>query len=164
MTRRYLVALGSNRVHHRHGRPRAVLAAAAQALEAAGLHVSAIAPVLDNPPMGPSIRRYANTAAVIETDLEPPELLAALKAIEAAFGRPHLGLRWGARVLDLDIVLWEGGAWSSPGLTVPHVAFRERGFVLAPAARIGPRWRDPLTGLTVRQLAARHRRRLTSPA
>jgi 2-amino-4-hydroxy-6-hydroxymethyldihydropteridine diphosphokinase len=58
-------------------------------------------------------------------------------------------------VLDLDIVLWSGGAWSSPDLTVPHIAFRERGFVLDPAAAIAPAWRDPVSGLTLRQLAAR---------
>lgn len=164
MSWRYLVALGSNRAHHRHGRPRGVIAAAVEALEAAGLRVTALAPVLDNPPMGPSIRRYANTVAVAETALEPPELLAALKSIEAAFGRPRRGLRWGTRVLDLDIVLWDGGSWSSPGLTVPHIAFRERAFVLEPARHIVPGWRDPMSGLTVRQLAARHRRRLTRPA
>ena len=161
---RYLVALGSNRAHHRHGRPRGVIAAASSALQAAGLHVVALAPVLDNPPMGPSLRRYANTAALIETGLEPPGLLAALQAIEAAFGRTRGAQRWGARVLDLDIVLWDGGAWASPGLTIPHVAFRDRAFVLEPAARIAPRWRDPVTGLTLRHLAMRNRRRLTRPA
>lgn len=46
--------------------------------------------------------------------------------------------RWGARVLDLDIALWEGGAWASRGLTVPHVAFRERAFVLTPATALAP--------------------------
>jgi 2-amino-4-hydroxy-6-hydroxymethyldihydropteridine diphosphokinase len=58
-------------------------------------------------------------------------------------------------VLDLDIVLWSGGAWSGPGLTVPHIAFRERRFVLDPAAEVAPAWRDPVSGRTLRQLAAR---------
>jgi 2-amino-4-hydroxy-6-hydroxymethyldihydropteridine diphosphokinase len=62
-------------------------------------------------------------------------------------------------VLDLDVVLWSGGAWASSRLTVPHAAFRTRTFVLDPAATIAPDWRDPLTGLTLRQLAVRLRRR-----
>ncbi len=84
-------------------------------------------------------------------------MLARLKPIEARFGR-RPGQHWGARVLDLDIILWSEGPWSSPGLTVPHPAFRERRFVLDPLLRVAPEWRDPLTGLTVRQLAHRLRR------
>lgn len=84
-------------------------------------------------------------------------MLARLKGIERAFGRRR-GQRWSARVIDLDIVLWSGGPWSSPGLTIPHMAFRERDFVLAPLLGVAPDWRDPLSGLTVRQLHARLRR------
>lgn len=152
---RYLIALGSNRRHPRHGEPRKVLAAGLEQLAAEGLQVVRAAPVVETDPVGPSIRRYANSAAVIETGLAPPALLDLLKRIERDFGRRAGGRRWGARVLDLDIVLWSGGAWASAGLTVPHPLFRGRTFVLAPAARIGPGWRDPLTGLTVRQLHSR---------
>jgi 2-amino-4-hydroxy-6-hydroxymethyldihydropteridine diphosphokinase len=81
-----------------------------------------------------------------------------LQSIEARFGRRRRGQRWRARVLDLDIVLWSGGAWASPGLIVPHVAFRERLFVLGPAAKIAGDWRDPVTGLSLRQLLARLKR------
>ncbi len=66
-------------------------------------------------------------------------------------------------MLDLDIILWERGPWASPGLIVPHPAFRERRFVLAPATAVAPAWRDPVTGLTLRQLRARLTRRLTRP-
>jgi 2-amino-4-hydroxy-6-hydroxymethyldihydropteridine diphosphokinase len=109
--------------------------------------------------MARSVRRYANSAAVIETTLAPDGLLAALKQVERGFGRTRGGQRWAARVLDLDIVLWDGGAWSSPGLIVPHIAFRTRDFVLGPAARLAPHWRDPLSGLTLRQLAGRLNRK-----
>ena len=115
----------------------------------------AAAPVLLTEPIGPSLRRYANSAAVVETALEPPALLALVKRIEREFGRRPGGQRWTSRVLDLDLVLWSGGPFVAPGLTVPHPLFRTRAFVLAPAAKIAPRWRDPVTGFTVRQLAAR---------
>ncbi len=136
-----------------------VLEAALVRLEAEGLAVRARSAVIGSAPLGPSIRRYANAAAVVETALAPVPLLALLKRIESAFGRRQGGRRWGARVLDLDIVLWSGGRWASPGLTLPHRAFRERLFVLGPAAEIAPHWRDPAPGRTrghtLRQLAAR---------
>ncbi|WP_374530358.1 2-amino-4-hydroxy-6-hydroxymethyldihydropteridine diphosphokinase [Novosphingobium sp.] len=151
----YVIALGSNRRHHLYGDPRHVLSAALTALDANGIRVLAAAPAIPSAPIGPSRRRYANGAVLVESDLAPDELLAVLKAIERAFGRRRGGQRWSSRVLDLDIVLWEGGAWSSPGLTVPHVSFRERDFVLGPVSALAPLWRDPLTGLSLRHLNAR---------
>lgn len=113
----------------------------------------ATSPIVHTAPLGPSIRRYANAVAIIETDEEPPALLRRLKAIERDFGR-RPGQRWGARVIDLDIILWSQGPWSGPGLTIPHPQFRARSFVLDSLVRIAPGWRDPITGLTVRQLRA----------
>jgi 2-amino-4-hydroxy-6-hydroxymethyldihydropteridine diphosphokinase len=158
-THRYLIALGSNQRHARFGPPRRVLAAALERLEADGVRVIAAAPAIETDPIGPSIRRYANSAAVIETRLEPEALLVLLKRIEREFGRRASGQRWRARVLDLDIVLWSGGPYASPALTIPHPLFRERVFVLAPALAVASDWRDPLTGASVRQLHAR----LTAP-
>ncbi|HEX9963848.1 MAG TPA: 2-amino-4-hydroxy-6-hydroxymethyldihydropteridine diphosphokinase, partial [Allosphingosinicella sp.] len=96
--------------------------------------------------------------ALVESDLDPPALLARLKRIERDFGRRG-GRRWGPRVLDLDIVLWSHGAWAGDGLIVPHPEFRRRGFVLEPLVEVAPTWRDPITGATVRQLHYRLRRR-----
>ncbi|MFM5884679.1 MAG: 2-amino-4-hydroxy-6-hydroxymethyldihydropteridine diphosphokinase [Novosphingobium sp.] len=155
---RYLIALGSNVRHRRHGAPERVIAAAAEALAGAELKLLALAPVVRSAPLGPSLRRYANSAALIRTRKHPDALLCALQRIERQFGRRRAGQRWAARVLDLDIVLWAGGAWAAGDLVVPHPAFRERRFVLGPAARIAPHWRDPLSGLTIRQLAARQAR------
>ncbi len=160
---RYLVALGSNMRHVRYGRPRDVLAAAARALGAERVEVERMAPVVSTAPLGPSQRRYANSAAVVETELAPDQLLERFKHLERRFGRVRRGRRWGSRVLDLDIVLWSGGAWASRDLVVPHPAFRQRGFVLGPAAAVAPAWRDPLTGLTIRQLEARLTRPRSAP-
>ena len=146
-TTTYAIALGSN-VRGRHGPPERTLAAALAAVGG----VIAASPVVRSAPLGPSRRRYANAAAMIASDELPLALLARLKGIERDFGR-RPGRTWGARVLDLDIVLWSDGAWASPGLTVPHIAFRDRAFVLHPLAAIVPGWRDPVTGRTVRQLA-----------
>ncbi|MBB4837253.1 2-amino-4-hydroxy-6-hydroxymethyldihydropteridine diphosphokinase [Sphingomonas kyeonggiensis] len=149
----YAIAIGSNRPG-RHGGPRREVLAAIAALEG----VSAVSPILLTPPLGPSKRRFANAVALVESDDEPPALLRRLKAIERSFGRRR-GQNWAARVIDLDIVLWSGGSWGEPGLTVPHRLFRTRGFVLAPLLRVAPEWRDPITGLNIRQLHARLTRR-----
>ncbi|MEG3088385.1 2-amino-4-hydroxy-6-hydroxymethyldihydropteridine diphosphokinase [Sphingomonas sp. PB4P5] len=149
MTYRYVIAIGSNR-RGRHGAPTREVAAAIRALG----DVRAASPILATAPLGPSIRRFANAVALIETMETPPALLARLKRLERDFGRRR-GRRWGARVIDLDIVLWSGGVWRAPALAVPHRAFRERRFVLDCLLWIVPDWRDPVTGFSIRQLTYR---------
>jgi 2-amino-4-hydroxy-6-hydroxymethyldihydropteridine diphosphokinase len=155
----YAIALGSNRRHGRHGAPARILASAIDALRTAGIAPLTVSPIVTTAPVGPSTRAFANAAALVDTRLDPPALLAALKAIEAAFGRRR-GRRWGARVLDLDILLWQDGRWRSrrPALVIPHIALAERRFVLDPLVTIAPQWRIPGAG-TVLQAHARLTRR-----
>jgi 2-amino-4-hydroxy-6-hydroxymethyldihydropteridine diphosphokinase len=120
--------------------------------------VTARSQVIATPAMGAAQRRFANAALVLESELDPPALLAALKRTEREFGR-RPGQRWGDRVLDGDIVLWSGGAWVSKTLAIPHPAFAQRRFVLDPACTIAPDWRTPPHGLTI----AQHQARLTRP-
>ena len=148
----YAIALGSNR-RSRHGSPEATLRAAL-----AELRPVAVSNIRTTPALGPAGRGFANAAAIVESKLLPDELLAELKAMERAYGR-RPGRRWGPRVLDLDIILWSDGPWDGPGPIVPHAAFRDRAFVLEPLAELAPDWRDPVSGLTVRQLLFR----LTAP-
>lgn len=151
----YVVALGSNRRHVRFGSPAAVLDAACAQLDSKNVRLVARSATIFSRPLGPSKRTYANAAALVETRFDPPRLLRRLNKIERRFGRRPGGVRWSARVLDLDIILWSGGIWATPDLTVPHRAFRQRAFVLGPVAAIAADWRDPLTGLAVRHLKAR---------
>ena len=148
----YAIAVGSNRPHGRHGRPPAVVAAAIARLdEAFALFDSS--PIMLNRAIGGAGRDFANAVALVETAIDPPALLAALKAIERDFGR-RTGRRWGPRVLDLDIVAWSGGPFASRRLTIPHRRLAERSFVLTPLTLVAPNWR--LIGwLTARHLAAR---------
>ncbi len=151
----YAIALGSNQPHARLGRPSAVLSAALAALDAAPLRLLSAARIVTSRPIGPSIRSYANGAAIIETGLEPRDLLDHLKSIEQDFGRKGGGQRWRARVLDLDILLWLNGSYADDALCIPHREIRQRPFVLDPLVTIAPDWRDPITGLSVRHLKAR---------
>ena len=150
----YAIGLGSNRRHARFGDPRHVLMAALAALESDDIEPVDASPIIASAPLGPSRRRYANAVALVASPLDPPEMLERLKTIEAGFGR-RTGQRWSARTLDLDILLWSGGAWSDTVLTVPHPEMTRRGFVLNPLMTIAPEWRHPVAGRSVRQLAAR---------
>ncbi len=150
----YLIALGSNRAGKGARRPRAALAAALTALTAHGITVEQVAPVLETAPLGPSRRRFANSAALIATPLGPAALLHQLKQVERQLGR-RPGQRWGARAIDLDIILWSGGRFLSRTLTIPHPHWCERPFVLVPLLAIAPAWRDPWSGRAIRHLAAR---------
>ncbi len=136
------------------GAPREVLRTAFAALSELG-EVLATSPIIDSAPVGPSQRTFANAAAVIEGEFAPPAMLGALHRIEREFGRERRGRRWRARALDLDIILWSGGIWVSYQLSIPHPAFRERGFVIGPASAIAGDWRDPVSGFTLSQLNAR---------
>ncbi len=92
-----------------------------------------------NPPMGPADQPdYVNAAAALDTRLPPPELLAALQAIERAHGRTRDGVRWGPRTLDLDLLLYGDLESDDPRLTLPHPGLHRRAFVLYPLLEIAP--------------------------
>ena len=159
----YLVALGSNQRHPAIGDPRRIVSLAMDMLDGALGDVIARSPIVDSAPIGPSQRRYANAALVLESPLAPPALLKALNGAEAMLGRQRRGQRWRSRTLDLDIVLWSGGIRATPDLQIPHPQFRTRDFVIGPAAAIAPQWRDPVSGLTLKQLHHRLTRGRPTP-
>lgn len=89
-------------------------------------------------PVGPGEQPdYVNAVAGLETGLAPEALLDALQAVEKAHGRERT-LRWGARTLDLDILLFAEQSLDSARLTVPHPRMAERNFVLEPLAELVP--------------------------
>lgn len=104
----------------------------------AGTRVLACSGLIETDAVGPGAQgAYLNGAARLETTLPPRELLTALLAIEAAHGRDRAGEpRWGARTLDLDILLYGERIIDEPGLSVPHPRLHERAFVLIPLAQI----------------------------
>jgi 2-amino-4-hydroxy-6-hydroxymethyldihydropteridine diphosphokinase len=90
-------------------------------------------------PMGPQDQPdYVNAVMAIATTLAPLALLRQLQAIENQQGRVRIGERWGARTLDLDILLYGQQIISDPDLTVPHIGIAEREFVLYPLAEMAP--------------------------
>ena len=151
-THLYAIAIGSNRPHGRFGRPAGVVEAAIARLDQEfGLFDAS--PIVLNPAHGGAGRDFANAVALVESDLEPSDMLDTVKQIEREFGR-RSGRRWGPRVLDLDLALWSGGQFRSRGLNIPHRQLGKRSFVLQPLAAIAPGWRIE-GGFTARHLAQR---------
>ncbi len=94
----------------------------------------ALSPVYRSAAVGPGEQPdYLNAVASLETGLDPHELLQALQAIENRQGRER-AQRWGARTLDLDILLFAAQVIAAPDLQVPHPRLGERNFVLLPLA------------------------------
>jgi 2-amino-4-hydroxy-6-hydroxymethyldihydropteridine diphosphokinase len=82
---------------------------------------------------------FINAVALLDTRLPPRDLLDALLGIERAFGRErHDSERWGPRVLDLDLLLYDSAVIDEPGLRVPHPHLHERAFALLPLVEITP--------------------------
>jgi 2-amino-4-hydroxy-6-hydroxymethyldihydropteridine diphosphokinase len=165
----YAIAIGSNRMHGRHGRPAGVVEAAIAELDRR-FDLFDASPILLNPAQGGAGRDFANAVALVECERDPRAMLDELHLIERTFGR-RPGRRWGPRVLDLDILAWDGGRVRSRTLNVPHPALHSRTFMLQPLATIAPGLRinggskadrvghGSLLTLTARHLAARLARR-----
>jgi 2-amino-4-hydroxy-6-hydroxymethyldihydropteridine diphosphokinase len=147
------VALGSNL-----GDREAHLAAAIADLRAhPEIRIAAVSAVYETDPVGPPPQGpYLNAVVRLRTALGPRALLALLLAIEAARGRQR-GERWGARSLDLDLLLYGTLVIDEPGLRVPHPHLHERAFVLEPLCDVAPGFVHPLLGLTMEELARRVR-------
>jgi 2-amino-4-hydroxy-6-hydroxymethyldihydropteridine diphosphokinase len=131
---RCYIALGSNL-----GEPRQQLASALHDLGlVANTQLVECSPWYRSPAVGPGEQPdYLNAVASIDTTLEPMELLRALQDIENKHGRQR-EVRWGARTLDLDILLYGNQQIDSPTLTVPHPRMTVRDFVLYPLNDIAP--------------------------
>ena len=102
-------------------------------------------------PVGPPQPDYINVCIVLAVQLTPQELLHTLLRVEQQFGRVRQE-RWGARTLDLDLILYNQLIFNTPNLQIPHPRMRERAFVLVPLAEIVPEWIDPVTQKAIAQL------------
>ncbi|MCS7030155.1 MAG: 2-amino-4-hydroxy-6-hydroxymethyldihydropteridine diphosphokinase [Gloeomargarita sp. SKYG116] len=142
-----VIALGSNL-----GDSLAILSQALEYLtENYGLHLIRHSHWYRTPPLGPPQPDFFNGCALFHTHESPDQLLHCLWETEQYFGRIRTG-KWQPRTLDLDIIFYGQEVIHTPHLTIPHPEYHRRAFVLVPLAEIVPDWRDPRTGVTVREL------------
>lgn len=103
------------------------------------LSLGKISSLYESPPMGPQDQPdYINAVAEIVTLLAPVKLLTLLQGIEAVHGRVRDSQKWGARTLDLDILLYGDKIINTKELIIPHPGLYERAFVLYPLKEIAP--------------------------
>jgi 2-amino-4-hydroxy-6-hydroxymethyldihydropteridine diphosphokinase len=149
MSVRAYLGLGANL-----GDPAANLAAAVAALAVPGVRPRRRARLYRTAPLGPPGQPdYLNTAVEVDTALAPHALLAVAQAIEDRLGRVRT-VRWGARTLDVDVLLFGDEVIRAPDLVVPHPELARRRFVLAPLADLAAERRVPGLGHTVGELLA----------
>ena len=94
---------------------------------------------------------FLNQAILIHTSLSPTELLVTLKSIEKETGRVET-IKWGPRVIDIDILFFGNETVDLPELKIPHPFIQDRRFTLVPMAEIAPNFVHPVLGKTMRTL------------
>lgn len=104
-------------------------------------------------PIGPDQPDYLNAAAVLQIFCDPRKLLNICQGIERKFGRNREAEEpWGARSLDLDLLLARDLVCVGPDLKLPHPRLAERAFVLIPSVEIAAEWEHPFLGRSLKRL------------
>ncbi len=142
------LSLGSN-----IGDKPANIRAALALLEERGVAaLSAVSSIYKTPPWGYLDQEaFANACALARTSLDTTALLAAVKSIEVDMGRAET-IRWGPRLIDIDILFYGDAPLSTPDLVLPHKELFNRAFVLVPLAEIAPSLK--LGGRSIAEAAA----------
>ena len=132
---RAVLSLGSNL-----GNSAEILSSAAEALNEVSEVIALSSFYHTRPVGGPPQPDFINAIIIIETNLEPEELLLVAQAIEGAHGRERNEntVKWGPRFLDIDLIKCDEMLINSPDLTIPHPRVHEREFVLRPWNEIDP--------------------------
>jgi 2-amino-4-hydroxy-6-hydroxymethyldihydropteridine diphosphokinase len=108
------------------------------------IQVTATSSLYETSPIGgPPQRSYVNLVARIRTGLDHQALLARCQEIEQRLGREESDIRWGPRVVDLDILTYDNEKISEPDLEIPHPRMTHRRFVLIPLLEVDPAAADP---------------------
>jgi 2-amino-4-hydroxy-6-hydroxymethyldihydropteridine diphosphokinase len=118
-----------------------------RAVEALGatadVSITKASSLYETSPVGPPQRSFINLVVEVETILEPRSLLEVCKEIETRLGREPSAMRWGPRVIDLDLLTYDEEKINEPDLEIPHPGITSRKFVLIPLLEVNPDASDP---------------------
>ena len=141
------IALGSNM-----GEGRKNLDLAIKMMNERGVLVEKVSNYIETEPYGYTEQdNFVNAVCIAETKLSPRELLETLLKIELDMGRVRI-IKWGPRIIDLDILFYEDLIIDEEDLKVPHIEIQKRSFVLEPMNEISPDKIHPVFKKTVNQL------------
>ena len=142
------ISMGSNLGNRLSSLRKAILL-----LKKEGFNIIKTSDVFETPPFGVTNQpRFLNACLLMDTEINPADLLEKLKKIENEVGRIQR-FRWGPREIDLDIIFYDEKVIDGPSLKVPHPHMHERPFVLIPLKQISPQWVHPILKKTVKQMA-----------
>jgi len=145
------IGIGSNLGDRRAN----VLEAIAKLGEIEGSKVVRASSLYESEPHGNAKTWFVNAVVELDTDTTVDALLKATQAIEKAMGRKRVkGKRWGSRIIDLDLLLWNNEVIKKRTLKVPHPELHKRRFVLLPLAELGPHVIHPVLGASISVLLA----------
>ena len=148
---RVFIGLGSNEGDRLESLSKAVRRLA----QLPSTRVVQMAPIYETPPVGgPPQPDFLNSVVELDTSLDPRELLRLLQDVERALGRGPDRVRWGPRIIDLDLLLYGEVVLREPELIIPHPRMHERAFVLEPLAQLAPELLHPIFKRTVSDLLA----------
>lgn len=139
-----IIALGSNL-----GDRLEMLRKAADFLQELSTTPITVSSAYETDPVGASTQTYLNAVARVSTSLRPGELLGQLKDWEVAQGRDPDAGRWTDRLIDLDIIDYDGRYVEEAELVVPHPECMKRRFVMQPLSEIAPDWVHPTEGVRI---------------
>jgi 2-amino-4-hydroxy-6-hydroxymethyldihydropteridine diphosphokinase len=146
---RVYIGLGSNlgdrKANIREAEEKLSALAATRIVKASSLY--------ESEPLGNAKTWFVNSVLEIETEFEADELLKRTKAIETVMGRKRVkGKRWGSRIIDLDLLLFDSQTVNKRNLKIPHPEMHKRRFVLLPLSELAPHITHPQLGSTISEL------------
>ena len=152
--KRLFLGIGANLVPDGYDSVREGCEAAIALMPSMGIEVEMVSPWYETAPVPISDQPwFVNAVIAARSALPPASVLAALHDIEARFGRTRT-VRNEARVLDIDLLDYDGQLLEEGGLTIPHPRLDQRAFVLLPLRDLEPAWVHPQSGKSVRELVA----------
>jgi len=144
---RAIIAFGSNMGNRRENIQKAL-----EKMEHIGLNLIKTSTIIETEPYGYLDQdSFLNGACIVDTVFSPKELLYQLLAIEQELGRKR-EIRWGPRIIDLDIIFYEDQIIREKDLIIPHPDAHNRTFVMGPISEIAPFFVHPIYKKTVREI------------